>query len=97
MMIYRISRNIDSDLNLAIWRSCKGRQINLRHYRSIYIRSMGFSPYSNEIRQSPGAISEQTAKYNFPAYTVYSRHLTSDSWSGIAILLSPVICIALIY
>ena len=33
---YRISRNIDSDFNLAIWRTRQDRQINLRHYRSIY-------------------------------------------------------------
>ena len=34
--MYHIRRNIDSDFNLAIWRSCKDCQINLRHYQSIY-------------------------------------------------------------
>ena len=48
---YCISRNIDSDFNLAIWQKHRDRQINLRHYRSIYTTSMGFSPYSTEIRQ----------------------------------------------
>ena len=51
VMLYCISRNIDSDFNLVIWRSCKDRQINLRHYQSIYTTSMGFPPYSNDIRQ----------------------------------------------
>ena len=31
-----VSKNIDSDFNLAIWQSRKDCQINLRHYRSIY-------------------------------------------------------------
>ena len=48
---YRISRNIDSDFNLAIWWSRKDCQINLHHYRSIYTTSMGFSTYSTQNRQ----------------------------------------------
>ena len=49
---YRISRNIDSDFNLAIWRLHKDRQINSCHYRSIfYTTSMGFSTYSAQNRQ----------------------------------------------
>ena len=47
------------------------RQINLRHYRSIYTISMSFSPYSTEIRQfkiPPAALFEQTAKYNVRQY-----------------------------
>ena len=31
--VYCISRNIDSDFNLAIWRLCKDCQINLSHYQ----------------------------------------------------------------
>ena len=42
---YRISRNIDSDFNLAIWRSRKDRKISLHHYQSIYTTSMGFSTH----------------------------------------------------
>ena len=38
-----LGRNIDGDFNLAIWQSHKDRQINLRHYRSFYTTSMGFS------------------------------------------------------
>ena len=41
------------------------------HYQSIYTISMGFSPYSIEIRQFkilPTALFEQTAKYNFRQY-----------------------------
>ena len=34
---YRMNRNIDSDFNLAIWRTCQDCQINLRHYQSIYV------------------------------------------------------------
>ena len=50
--------------------------INLRHYRSIYTTSMGFSPHRTEIRQfkiSPTVFSEQTANImfaNISAYTV---------------------------
>ena len=69
--IYRISRNIDSDFNLAIWLTRQGRQIKLRHYQSIYTTGMGFSPYSTEIRQfkiPPTALFEQTAKYNVRQY-----------------------------
>ena len=68
---YRISRNIDSDFNLAIWRMHRDRQINLHHYGSIYTTSMGFSPYSTEIRQFkilPTVLFEQTAKYNVHQY-----------------------------
>ena len=67
MYVYRISRNIDSDFNLAIWRTRQDRQINLRHYRSIYTTSMGFSPHRTKIRQfkiPPTA----TAKYNVHQY-----------------------------
>ena len=46
-----ISRNIDSDFNLAVWQTHQDRQINLCHYRSIYTTGMGFCPYSTEIRQ----------------------------------------------
>ena len=70
-MIYRISRNIDSDFNLAIWRRHPDRQINLRYYRSIYTTGIGYSPYSTEIRQykiPPTALFEQTAKYNVRQY-----------------------------
>ena len=70
-MPYRISRNIDSDFNSAIWGTRKDRQINLRCYRSIYTTSMGFSPHRTEIRQfkiPPTAFSEQTAKYNVHQY-----------------------------
>ena len=49
--MYCISRNIDSDFNLAIWQTRQDRQINLRHYHSIYTTSMGFSPHRTEIRQ----------------------------------------------
>ena len=69
--IYRISRNIDSDFNLAIWRMHRDRQIYLHHYRSIYTTSMGFSPYSTEIRQfkiPPTALFERTTKYNVRQY-----------------------------
>ena len=31
-MTNTVSRNIDSDFNLAIWQSRKDCQINLRHY-----------------------------------------------------------------
>ena len=48
---YCISRNIDSDFNLVIWRSHKDRQINLRHLQSIYTTSMDFSTYSTQNRQ----------------------------------------------
>ena len=37
----RISRNIDSAFNLAVWQMHQDRQINLRHYQSIYTTSMG--------------------------------------------------------
>ena len=63
---YRISRNIDGGFNLAIWRMRKDR-----HYRSIYITSMGFSPHRTETRQfkiPPTAFSGQTAKYNVCQY-----------------------------
>ena len=56
---------------ILIWQSHKDRQINLRHYRSIYTTSMGFSPYSNEIHQfkiPPAVFSEQNAKYNVHLY-----------------------------
>ena len=46
--IYHISRNIDSDFNLTIWRSHKDHQINLRNYQSIYTTSIGFSTYSTQ-------------------------------------------------
>ena len=36
---------------ILIWQLHKDLQINLCHYRSIYTTSMGFSPYSTEIRQ----------------------------------------------
>ena len=39
---------------ILIWRfgkSCQDHQINLSHYWAIYTVSMGFSPYSNKIRQ----------------------------------------------
>ena len=71
MTDYCISRNIDGDFNLAIWQTRQDRQINLRHYRSIYITSMGFSPHRTEILQfniPPTAFSEQTAKYNVRQY-----------------------------
>ena len=46
---YCISRNIDSDFNLTIWRSRKDHQISLCQYQSIYTTyKHGFSPYSNE-------------------------------------------------
>ena len=64
---YRIRRNIDSDFNLAIWRSRKERQINLRHYGSIYTTSMGFSTHSTQNHQYKiplTAFFEQTTKYN---------------------------------
>ena len=67
MPIYRIRRNIDSDFNVAIWRLREDHQINLRHYRSIYTISMGFSTYSTQNRQFkiPSTVSfEQNAKYN---------------------------------
>ena len=41
-MYYCISRNIDSDFNLAIWQMHWDRQVYLCHYRSIYTTSMGF-------------------------------------------------------
>ena len=69
--IYHISRNIDNDFNLAIWRMHQDCQINLRHYQSIYTTGMGFSPYSTEICQfkiPPTALFEQTAKYNIRQY-----------------------------
>ena len=69
--IYCISRNIDSDFNLVIWRWCKDHQTNLSHYRSIYTTSMGFSPYSNEIRQfkiQPTVFSDQTTQPNVRLY-----------------------------
>ena len=72
--IYRISRNIDNDLNLAIWRTHQDCQVNLRHYQSIYTTSMGFSPHRTEICQFkilPTAFSEQTAKYNVCQYSVH--------------------------
>ena len=59
---------------ILIWRfgeSRKDRQINLRHYRSIYTTSMGFSSHRTEICQfkiPPTAFSEQTAKYNVRQY-----------------------------
>ena len=64
---YHISRNIDSDFNLAIWQSRKDHQINLHHYWSIYATSMDFL---HTILKSVNSIShqqhffEQTAKYN---------------------------------
>ena len=68
-----ISRNIDSDFNVAIWRC----QINLCHYWSIYTTSMGFAPYSNEICQFnilPTAFSKQATKYNVCLYLcLYGR------------------------
>ena len=70
-LTYSISRNIDSDFNLAIWWSRKDHQINLHHYRSIYITCMGFSLYSNEIRKfkiPSTAFSKHTAKYNIQLY-----------------------------
>ena len=68
---YCISRNIDSDFNLAIWRTHRDHQIYLCHYRSIYTTSMGFSPYSTEIRQfkiPSMVLFEQTAKYDVRQY-----------------------------
>ena len=73
---YHISRNIDSDFNLAIYQPRKDRQINLRHYRSMYTTIMGYSLYSNESHQfkiPQTAFSEQTAKYNVCLYfCIYS-------------------------
>ena len=69
--IYRISRSIDSDFNLAIWQTRQDHQINLCHYQSIYTTSMGFSSHRTEICQfkiTPTAFSEQTAKYNVRQY-----------------------------
>ena len=71
MCTYRISRNTDSDFNLAIWRTRKDRQIDSRYYRSTCTTSMGFSPQRTEIRQfkiPSTAFSEQTAKYNVRQY-----------------------------
>ena len=68
---YRISRNIDSGFNLAIWQTHQDRQINLRHYQSIYTTSISFSLHRTEIRQFkilPTVFSEQTAKYNGRQY-----------------------------
>ena len=59
---------------ILIWRMCQDRQINLRHYRSIYTTSMGFSPHRTDIRQfkiPPTAFSEQTAKYNIGKGVLY--------------------------
>ena len=44
LLNYRISKNIDSDFNMMIWQLRKDHQINLLHYRSIYIHyKRGFS------------------------------------------------------
>ena len=78
---YRISRNIDSDFNLVIWRLHKDRQINLRHYWSIYTTSMGFSTYSTQKCQFiilPTAFLSQPPNIMFAnnsAYTVYFYNL----------------------
>ena len=56
---------------ILIWQARKDRQINLHHYWPIYTTSMGFSTYSNDIRQykiPPTAFSEQTVKYNVRLY-----------------------------
>ena len=58
------------------------RQINLRHYQSIYTTSMGFSPHRTEIRQfkiPPTVFSEQTAKFNVHQYfCLYGTYITSE-------------------
>ena len=60
---YRISRNTDCDINLAIWWSCRGRQTNLTF---ILATSMGFPPYSNEICQFLNwQISFQSHQHHF--------------------------------
>ena len=82
-------------LKFLIWRSHKDRQINLRHYQSIYTTSMGFSPYGNEICQikiSPTAFSERTAKYNvhlyFCLYGTYISQEKSYSYTVIKIFIA---------
>ena len=82
---YRISRNIDSDFNLVIWRMHQDRQINLCHYRSIYTTSMSFSPHRTEIRQFkilPTAFSEQTAKCNVRQYFCLYGKCDTDGWGN---------------
>ena len=48
--LYHISRNIDSDFNLVIWRLHKDYQINLHHYQSIYIYYK--QEFLNQVRAS---------------------------------------------
>ena len=83
---YCISRNIDSDFNLAIRRSSKDCQINLRNCRSICTTSMSFpTTYSTQNRQfkiPPTAFLSKPPNIMFAnnsAYTVYLLSLTTSS------------------
>ena len=61
-MLYKAE--ILSDFNLGFGECCRDHQINCT---SFYTACMGFSPYSNEIRQfkiPPIALFEQIAKYS---------------------------------
>ena len=70
---YRVSIKLILTV-ILIWQfgeSRKDHQINLHHYRSIYITTMGSSPHRTEIHQfkiPPTAFSEQTTKYNVHQY-----------------------------
>ena len=46
MYIYRISRNIDSNFNLANLVKIDIAKLTVHHYQAIYTTSMGFFPYS---------------------------------------------------
>ena len=50
LVYYYISKNIDSDFNLAIRQLRKDYQINLCHYWSIHTTCMGLSTYGTQNR-----------------------------------------------